>query len=1791
MSHSLTRFVSIFSMAGVLVSCTERLSSSDGGFGTTRQAVQTPADPKDPVKSGMPAILRTFIRGDTTPDRFEGSAVLLTNEWVLTAAHVLTEGGNPGPTFQMKDKLWVSLDGDLRSFTRDDVLFHPTWSLTGTPGAKDMALIRVSPPFNIGGSNANFIRDLSTADRAGIEATAAQVCGSSQSSQPQQGPDKVLLRCRTNSTTLKEPGPLPNSTIDISNLIEYNSDNVIFGGDSGGPALEAPGDPEVPSQQKILGLSVLAQQVGSTGTGGTGGTLLTRSFMEPVVNFAAFANDAMSTQAGALIAFGQATGSSDPFIETFRVLDDGFGNLSVEIIKGDGTKRTMPIPPGPIPLVKAWFPTPDQMVGLAGGALEFYAVDADTTQTVSFVTEETSSNSEFVSGFSEFVDTDGLIDFVGVEASGGEKVFFGDTTKLDGLAFVQGDFDADGTLDQAWLTDPPGNCSQGAVDQCLDIRYRLSSGLALPNPIPNSFIAPGTNVEFATGNFNTSSWETSSQVGDEIALLLDGKIKNYSSTNGRTSLPSYQGNPPNPRIPDIAPPTGRSFTHIESFVDPGGSGFSDLRVWLDDGSILVYDGTPTGWVLDQGTPTSLSGLPTDFVVVLDSSGSMSAQDFVTSESNDITRLGVAELGADLLGTLLGTGDALFKGHRVGVVSYNTSAIPLTSGLIDVNTLFDPTSGAFADAVSSYHNTGATGSTSIGSGIQEALALLSPTSSTVHRRAIFLLTDGRQNTSPCIGIDDGNGGIDTGNCTPTGGDVDIIAKGDPRLQDISVCSLGMGRVPGAVDGNILQTFSDAYLDATSSAFDPQTAIGDFAKCLVQLSGLSPAKDPSGILRADQVAAAPETYASAGDKRLTFIANWSSPVTQPGDMRILVNQPNGDLLVPAPRFGALRPGHHVQRVEAPATGTWRTQIVRANTRIVNGFTTDSIVDTSRGVGLVRREIQRLCPDGCNKVLYFEDGRVNPSSHSVYADALQAEVGTHLVNTVTTYNESGAAAFNTALATHDYDLLVYAHQLSNQAEPYDQSLLSTLCNTTTPAIFTDTRGVTGENNTVLTMHFCAGTLPSASGKNYDTLGVWDGTLLDSDIALGNPGYEVFSYSIAAVPFDSVPTTPHLGASQLEANHERFFVQSSEGITFFFGSVVSFSADKAPQSDSDAPFRSRKTQRWGTQIHFEGFSPLQPIMVPAAQGAGLTLRVSAKAFAPPGGITSAVVKAVVAAPTMDLSQALAQFGCDTGTQVAGDPIPGTGRSVNSDSIPIAVATYTLNDAGTQGDTAAGDRVWSLTVPSLGAKQGNYEIRYTADFTFTDAQGVSRTMHRETQATQYVGAELPTSGQVCTTQCGPSADHIAPVFTLVPPAITVSSCASPVIGQATATDECGTVTVNNDAPTVFPLGTTTVTWYAEDSAGNIATATQLVTTQSGGAGCCPRTVKPTEISAGGEHTCAVMGDTANVFCWGENANGQLGDGTIVNRATPVKAGQLAGVTVVSAGRDHTCAVVQNGDVYCWGEGLNGRLGNGSTLDKRTPTRVTGLPAAAVSIAAGQAHSCAALSNGQVWCWGANPDGRLGNNSLLSSSVPVQAQGLTTAVEVGAGELHSCARLTSGQVWCWGAGLNGRLGNGSILNRKTPVQVTGLVDAKQLSVGADHSCSVRNSGDVVCWGLGLHGELGRGSILDALTPVAVSSSLPAGRTVQVDAGDNFTCAVTSDGSGYCWGSNLSGQLGDGTILGRLSPVRVTTLSGAAATTAGDNHTCAAGEDGTLSCWGSNIDHQLGVSASGNATTPTNLCSP
>ena len=198
-------------------------------------------------------------------------------------------------------------------------------------------------------------------------------------------------------------------------------------------------------------------------------------------------------------------------------------------------------------------------------------------------------------------------------------------------------------------------------------------------------------------------------------------------------------------------------------------------------------------------------------------------------------------------------------------------------------------------------------------------------------------------------------------------------------------------------------------------------------------------------------------------------------------------------------------------------------------------------------------------------------------------------------------------------------------------------------------------------------------------------------------------------------------------------------------------------------------------------------------------------------------------------------------------------------------------------------------------------------------------------------------------------------------------------------------------------------------------------------------------VAAGRHHGCALL-STGGVACWGNNINGQLGDGSWVNSPVPMAVmGLSSGVVAVSAGDSHTCALTAAGAVKCWGKNAKGQLGNNTTVDSPVPIDVVGLSAGAASISAGKAQTCVVTSSGGVKCWGENGSGKLGNKTFSDSFVPVDVVGLaSSAVAVSTAVLHTCALLSSGKVMCWGDNYHYQLGTNATAKSSVPVSVMGL---------------------------------------------------------------------------------------------------------------------------------------------------------
>lgn len=377
-------------------------------------------------------------------------------------------------------------------------------------------------------------------------------------------------------------------------------------------------------------------------------------------------------------------------------------------------------------------------------------------------------------------------------------------------------------------------------------------------------------------------------------------------------------------------------------------------------------------------------------------------------------------------------------------------------------------------------------------------------------------------------------------------------------------------------------------------------------------------------------------------------------------------------------------------------------------------------------------------------------------------------------------------------------------------------------------------------------------------------------------------------------------------------------------------------------------------------------------------------------------------------------------------------------------------------------------------------------------------------------------------------------------------------------------------------------------------------------------TQKFSEISPAGDgHTCGLAIDGEG-YCWGRNNSGQLGSGTTISSSLPVsvlRGSRPVGVTFtrINAGRYHACGIGSNGQGYCWGYNASGQVGNGSTNPAYVPALVSqgARPSGGTftDISAGGYYSCGVGNNGQAYCWGANGNMQLGDGTTTQRTTPVLViQGArpsnVTYVSVDTGHQHTCGVGSNGNGYCWGEGAHGRLGNGGTTTSGSPVLVskgarpTGVTFTK-ISGGGEHTCGIGSNGQAYCWGRNNYGQLGNGNTgTDSSTPVLVSQGARGSGVTftSIDARYNYTCAVGSDGNGYCWGLNADYQFGNGGTGNSNVPALVSQGARPAGVTfnnigAGGNQTCAVGSDGNGYCWGNNTDGHLGDGTTTNRSTP------
>jgi len=377
------------------------------------------------------------------------------------------------------------------------------------------------------------------------------------------------------------------------------------------------------------------------------------------------------------------------------------------------------------------------------------------------------------------------------------------------------------------------------------------------------------------------------------------------------------------------------------------------------------------------------------------------------------------------------------------------------------------------------------------------------------------------------------------------------------------------------------------------------------------------------------------------------------------------------------------------------------------------------------------------------------------------------------------------------------------------------------------------------------------------------------------------------------------------------------------------------------------------------------------------------------------------------------------------------------------------------------------------------------------------------------------------------------------------------------------------------------------------------------------------------------MKNDGSVWMWGSNYNGQLGfhglddgegwyvqtpgqfssngiaavatgaeftlilnqDGTVRgvgdNSYGELNTSGLTGIVAICVGYRHCLALKYDGTVWAWGSNGSGQLGNNTTITSTVPIQVTALSGIA-RISAGTDFSMAVTSSGTTYAWGLNASGQLGNGSTTDSHVPVSSSSLSGIYAISAGAKHSIAVKNDGSVWNWGYNADNELGNGTTTNNSTPATVSGInlnvID--RLVVGNSQSGAFRSDGTLWTWGTNAQGQLGIGNLTNSLLPVQ-NSYLTSVQSI--GAGTSFTTAVKSDGTIWSWGLNSSGQLGNGTTANAITPVSITSLSGSVIqASTGSTHEILVKSDHTIWAFGANGSGQLGNNSTIGSSSPVQV---
>ena len=324
-----------------------------------------------------------------------------------------------------------------------------------------------------------------------------------------------------------------------------------------------------------------------------------------------------------------------------------------------------------------------------------------------------------------------------------------------------------------------------------------------------------------------------------------------------------------------------------------------------------------------------------------------------------------------------------------------------------------------------------------------------------------------------------------------------------------------------------------------------------------------------------------------------------------------------------------------------------------------------------------------------------------------------------------------------------------------------------------------------------------------------------------------------------------------------------------------------------------------------------------------------------------------------------------------------------------------------------------------------------------------------------------------------------------------------------------------------------------------------------------------------GYERSAYITDSGDLYIWGNNSNGEIGNGSKDNSSKPIKI--ASNVSQVSLGGTHSAYVTESGDLYVWGANTNGQIGNGTNTSSTTPIKIM---SDVVQVSLGSSHSGCITSDGSLYMWGYNKDGQLGNGTTTRSNVPVKIMDNVAKLDLG-GTQSACITI-SGDLYVWGNNDSGQLGNGTKVSKKKPQKI--MSGAAQVSLERMHSSCITDDGDLYMWGSNGRGSLGDGTETDSLKPKKIMSGV-----AQAALGGYFSACVTENGDLYTWGYNGSGQLGNGTDVDKHTPTKI--MSGVSEVSASAGSCACVTTSGELYTWGCNSYGELGDGTAIDSNSP------